>query len=141
MKKCPYCGAQYPDSSENCPVDHNQLVVAPGGAGVASRKQPAHAQLRIGAAGRWLIFAGVPCAVVALLFVCLEPGHLIERVVGEKALPYVLYFTPAVVVILGKVLYERVPKAAVIPYGVVGWVATASLLCWFFWFGPGALKL
>jgi hypothetical protein len=79
--------------------------------------------------------------LAALAFVCLEPHRLIEHAVGEKALPYVLFFAPVAIVILGWILYERFPKKAVVPSGIAGWLLAFALLCWFFWFGPGALKL
>jgi hypothetical protein len=57
--------------------------------------------------------------------------------VGEKALPYVIFFTPVIIGICGRVLYGYLPKRLVIPLGVTGWVIGLSLIYWYFWFGPG----
>ena len=95
---------------------------------------------RIGRPGQWLIFAGIPLAVVAILFAATKAHHDLEHAVGEKFLPYVLFFTPVVVVIVSKLLYDHFPKALVIPFGLVGWIFGLSVLYWFFWFGPGSLK-
>jgi len=87
---------------------------------------------------RWLIFGGIPAAMVSLLFVIFAPHGQIEHAVGETALPYVLFFTPVAVVIVAMILYPRFPKSLVIPCGIAGWAIHAALLCWYFWFGPGA---
>jgi hypothetical protein len=76
---------------------------------------------------------------MAALFVSFMPHP--ERFVSEAALPYVFVFTQVALIILGKLLYERVPRRLVIPIGVVGWLVTFSLLWWFFTFGPGGVKM
>jgi len=93
----------------------------------------------IGTGGRWLIFAGIPTAIVAVLFVFAEPHHTLEHAVGEKAFPYLLFFVPAAIVIACMVLYDHFPKQLVIPLGIIGWIVNFSVLCWFFWFGSGAI--
>jgi hypothetical protein len=95
---------------------------------------------KIGRAGRWLIFAGIPTAVVAVLVVStLHHGlNQIPQFVGEKAAPYIVFFTPVVIGFGGMFLYEHFPKRLVIPCGLVGWVIGFSLIYWYFWFGPGA---
>jgi hypothetical protein len=93
----------------------------------------------LGRSGRWLIFAGLPMMLVAVLFVCFENN--LERKVGTRAFPYFLYFTPLVILVAGQLVYEHLPKRLLIPLGVIGWIVTASVLCWFFWIGPGALKM
>jgi hypothetical protein len=96
---------------------------------------------RIGPAGRSLIFGGVPVAVLAVLLVStlrhgLEPG--LANAVGEKALPYVLIFTPLVIVFGGSMLHKYFPKQLVIPFEIIGWLVGLALMYWYFWFGPGA---
>jgi hypothetical protein len=66
----------------------------------------------------------------------LRDGHI--RGVSEPLLPYVVAGVPAAVMILSMVLYGHFPKRLVIPLGIVGWMIHVSVLCWFFWFGPGA---
>jgi hypothetical protein len=92
----------------------------------------------IGPAGLWLIFGGIPLAVLAIFFAVTEQHHALENAVGEKVFPYVLAGVPAVIMISGMVLYGHFPKRLVIPLGIVGWMIHISVLCWFFWFGPGA---
>ncbi|MEI6194986.1 MAG: hypothetical protein WCS42_11730 [Verrucomicrobiota bacterium] len=92
----------------------------------------------IGPAGRWLIFAGMPMAVWAVFFAISEPHHALEHAVGAKVFPFVLAGVPAAAMIGGMVLYGHFPKKLVIPLGIVGWIISVSVLCWFFWFGPGA---
>src|SRR5258706_5554314 len=95
----------------------------------------------IGPQGRWFIFFGIPVAILGVLLVTtlphgLEPG--LANAVGEKALPYVLFFTPVAVGIAALVLYKYVPKRLVIRLGIVGWIVGLLLIYWYFWFGPGA---
>lgn len=96
---------------------------------------------KIGPSGRWFIFCGVPVAGLAILIVStlrhgLEPG--LANAVGENALPYVVFFTPVAIGVMGMVLYEYFPKRLVIPVGVTGWIVGLILLYWYFWFGPAA---
>lgn len=93
----------------------------------------------IGPAGRWLIFAGVPIAIIAVLLAFTLRGGSI-RGVSEKALPYVVFFVPAAIIVGCRELYHRVPKRLIIPFGIIGWIIAVVLMCWFCWFGPGALK-
>jgi hypothetical protein len=94
----------------------------------------------IGPTSRWIIFSGLPMAAWAVFFAITEPHHVLEHAVGQKAFPYVLAGVPAAMIIAGMILYDHFPKPLVIPLGTAGWVITAAILCWFFWFGPGALK-
>lgn len=89
----------------------------------------------IGPAGRWIIFSGIIWLVVAIL-ICTSKSILI--IVGEKGLPYVIFFVPAVFGIVCMVFYNRFPKSLIIPIGIVGWILAISLLCWLNWFGPAA---
>ena len=94
----------------------------------------------IGPVGRWSIFFGIPVALLAILLVStLHHGlNQIPKIVGEAAAPYVVFFTPVIIGIVGMVLYEHFPKRLVIPLGIVGWIVGLSLIFWYFWFGPGA---
>ncbi len=92
----------------------------------------------IGPMGRWLIFSGIPMAISALFFVFTEPHHALERAVGEKWFPYILAGVPATLMIIGMAIYGHFPRRLIIPLGVVGWVISVTVLCWFFWFGPGS---
>src|SRR3954471_11806452 len=93
----------------------------------------------VGPADRWLIFAGVPAAVIAILLaVTLRHGNI--RGVSERSLPYVLLFVVPAIIMGGRELYHRLPKRLVIPFGIIGWIITFVVMCWFGWFGPGALK-
>jgi hypothetical protein len=95
------------------------------------------------ASGRWLIFAGIPTAFLAVMLVTTLPHGIepeLSNAVGEKALPYVVFFTPAVIGFGGLVLYEKFPKRLVLPFGIAGWVLGLSLIYWYFWFGPGAFS-
>jgi hypothetical protein len=90
----------------------------------------------IGPAGYWLIFAGVPIAIIAILTACtLRDGNI--RGVSEKFLPYVVFFVPLAIIVACKVLYDHFPKKLIIPFGIVGWIVAFSVMCWYFWFGPG----
>ena len=91
----------------------------------------------IGPAGRWLIFAGIPLAILAILLATtLHDGHI--RGVGENFLPYVVAGVPAIIMISAMALYDYFPKRLVIPFGIIGWIVNFSVLNCFFWFGPGA---
>jgi hypothetical protein len=94
----------------------------------------------IGPAGRWLIFSGVPMALLgALLTITLRHGLSgIANTFGQNAEPYILFFAPVVVCILGGVIYQRWPKRLVIPSGIIGWTIGLSLIYHYFWFGPGS---
>ena len=95
----------------------------------------------IGPGGRWMIFAGAPMFFVALLLAVTGKDLPLGGLVGDKA---AAYLTTAIVVaffVVAMVLYGRIPKPFVIPIGITGWVLTFVLSCWYFWFGPGALKM
>ena len=94
----------------------------------------------IGPPGRWLIFSGMPMAVCAVFFVIAERHHALEHAVGQKAFPWVFCGVIAAIIIGAMVLEEHFPKRLAVLCGAVGWLVTAAILCWFFWFGPGALK-
>ena len=94
---------------------------------------------RLGAAGPWLIFSGVPVGIMAALFALVARGGNL-RGVSEKALPYVLLLVPMAIIVGCRELYHRLPRRFVVPMGIAGWIITAVLMCWFFWFGPGALS-
>ena len=95
----------------------------------------------IGRAGHWLIFAGVPVAIAVALFVITESHHSLEHALGSKALPYVLFFGPAIIVVGSRLFYDQFTKGLPISIGICGWIIAFSLAFWFFWFGPGAFKV
>jgi len=91
----------------------------------------------IGPAGRWMIFAGAPSIAMAVV-TCAQDS--LNDAVGQRAFPYVGVGIVATSFVLSMVVYHRIPKRLIIPIGIVGWLLTFSLVCWYFWFGPGALK-
>ena len=95
-------------------------------------------QYGIGPVGRWLIFCGIPMSLWAIFFAFTEPHHKLEHAVGEKAFPYILVGVPSALMIGGMVLYSYFPKRFIFPVGIFGWVICVSVLCWFFWLGPGS---
>ena len=97
-----------------------------------SRKNP----YAISSAGRWLIFAGVPTTIAALFFMIED--RFLDRFISQNVSPYTDAIIPIAIVISCMVLYDRVPRRLVIPFGIAGWTLGLSLLYWYFWFGPGA---
>jgi|ERR1017187_371455 chromate transport protein ChrA len=91
---------------------------------------------KIGRAGRWLIFAGVPFAIIAVLFTMTIRS--LSEIVSESARPYVLFFVPVAIIISAWVLYRVFPKRLIIVCGIAGWIIGFSVMYWFFWVGPGA---
>jgi hypothetical protein len=94
----------------------------------------------IGPAGRSLIFGGIPVTILAVLLVSTLHHRLnqIPKIVGESAAPYVVFFTPVVIIFGSILLHEHLPKRLVIPLGITGWILGLSLIYWYFWFGPGS---
>ena len=92
----------------------------------------------IGPVGRWLIFSGIPMAMWAVFFAYTEPHHALEHAVGGKWFPFILVGVPAALMVMGMVFYDRFPKRLVVPLGIIGWIISIAILCWFFWFGPGS---
>jgi hypothetical protein len=92
----------------------------------------------IGPGGRWLLFAGVPVAIMAALVLATMRNGLI-RGVGETALPYVILLVTASIIMVCWSLFHRLPKRWLIPLGLIGWIFAFVSMCWYFWFGPGAL--
>jgi hypothetical protein len=147
MKHCTYCGKEYPDDVEVCQIDGQTLQLV---GARAPERQPSEVKSSwnkdmsdevVGKAGRWLIFAGIPSAIVAFFFVVGADGHALEHAVSGKLLPYILFFTPVAVVLGSRVIYDYFPRHLVFPFGIAGWIITFILLFWFFWFGPGVLKV
>ena len=89
----------------------------------------------IGRRGAMRIYGGLPVFVLALLFPAFEP---LAHTLGNTAAPYVALATILVVAGISLFLYDRIPPRLTIPLGLVGWVLTFTLACWYFWFGPGA---
>jgi hypothetical protein len=129
MKKCSYCGAEYPDDTVVCAVDQTSLQ-----SGVSTQNSDSEVKSsrhqHIGPAGYWLIFSGIPTAIAAILFVATERS--LDRIVGENALPYVLFFVPVLIIMVSRVLYDRFPKRLVIPLGIMGWMVNFATLFWFY---------
>jgi hypothetical protein len=92
----------------------------------------------LGPSGRWLIFGGIPMAIWAIFFAFTEPHHALEHTVGGKWFPYIVAGVPAILMVGAMAIYGRFPNWLVSPLGIVGWIVTVSVLCWFFWFGPGS---
>ena len=86
---------------------------------------------------RRMIFAGVPMSFLTVL-TCIAMSSQLEHVVGEKAVAYVVYGTIMLVAVLGMITYNVTPKRLILPLGIIGWLISASILCWYAWFGPGA---
>jgi len=142
MKRCPYCGQEYNDDVVDCPQDQNVLEVCfkPNNAEKASRPERA-VRLKVGAQGRWLIFSGVNVAVLGLLLqIGCRDGldHGLVKAIGEKALPYVLFFCPVTVVGIGYIVFKLLPQKIVFPLGIGGWIIGLLLIYEYFWFGPGS---
>jgi hypothetical protein len=87
----------------------------------------------VGSGGRFMIFSGAGMVFFALSLYFLKP---LERIAGEKALPYVIVGMVIVNLVLVAFFYDRCPKRLIIPIGVVGWVAAFLLLFLWNWFGP-----
>ena len=62
----------------------------------------------------------------------------IERISGEKALPYVIVGIVMAVILVDRYFYERCPRRLVIPIGVIGWLVTFLLLFLRNWYRGGA---
>jgi hypothetical protein len=86
--------------------------------------------------GRWLFFLGVPWLFGAVLTCTWRP---LLHIIGEKILPYFLFFAPVAVLVVCMVLYDRLPQRLIISAGIVCWILAFLLLFWYFWFGPGAI--
>jgi hypothetical protein len=99
-------------------------------------KKKKHSQ-NIDPATSWVIFAGIPIAIIAILLAStMRHGDI--RGVSEKALPYVLLFGSAAIIVGCRELYHHCPRRLIIPLGVSGWVIAVTVMCWYYWFGPGS---
>lgn len=139
MKKCSYCGKEYPDEATSCVIDGGQLeTFIPLGAprishkGVVSGDRKEHRQL-VGPEFYWICFLGVPWLFGAIL---LWTWDQVAHLVGRAAMPYIAYFAPVAVVVVCMVLYDRLPKRLLVGVGIPCWILTFTLLYWFFWFKP-----
>ena len=86
---------------------------------------------------RWVVFAGVPMAVNAVLFANFIDHHGDLRGVSEKAAPWVFALVELAVIVAGRELYHRLPQEKLVPLGIAGYIFMAMVLCWYFWIGPG----
>ena len=92
----------------------------------------------VGQGGRWMVFAGAPMFVVALLM-CRQ-GLPLENIIGKNKAAYATLGIVLVIFAVSMYLYGRIPRRLTTLIGIVGWLLTITLSCWYFWFGPGALK-
>ena len=63
------------------------------------------------------------------------------RIVGERALPYVLVLALMVIVGTSFYLYDRIPRRFILPIGLLGWMLLITFGCWYGWFGAGLRAL
>jgi hypothetical protein len=89
----------------------------------------------IGRRGAISIYGGIPMFLLVLLSPAFEP---LARTFGNTAAPCIFLASFLVFVGFSLFLYDRIPTRCVIPLGLVGWVLTFTLACWYCWFGPGA---
>ena len=87
---------------------------------------------RINEGARRMIFFGIPAVPIMLV-----PYLPLEHIFGERAYPYILFGAMGIIATLGMVGYNFIPKRLIVPLGIIGWLLTASILCWYGWFGPG----
>ncbi|MGA2748686.1 MAG: hypothetical protein ABSG59_07920 [Verrucomicrobiota bacterium] len=87
----------------------------------------------VGPGGRFIVFSGVGMVLIATSMYLLKP---LERVAGEKALPYVIVGMVIVNVVLVMFFYGRCPKRLVMPIGIIGWLTAFLLFFLWNWFGP-----
>lgn len=133
MKTCPYCGRANEQTLRYCIECGTEL---------SQTKGEVTSSTKLTGQGRWLIFCGTVVAAVGILLVtCCRHGLKdLPKFVGEKATPYVVYFTPAMLGIAAMVIYERIPKRLAFNLGIIGWFLGLGLIYWYFWFGPGAFS-
>ena len=79
----------------------------------------------VGPFGRYITFSGTGMVFMAVCEYLIKP---LERISGEKPLPYVILGLGAASVLATNILYERCPKRLIIPVGLAGWVFTFLLL-------------
>jgi EamA domain-containing membrane protein RarD len=75
---------------------------------------------------RRMIFAGVPVCILAALVLIDSVEHLIS----EKVWPYIFLVTVGIVTALGMVAYRATPKRLILPFGIIGWLISFSILFW-----------
>jgi hypothetical protein len=100
-------------------------------------------QKLIGRPGYWLIFAGIPWALISLIYVPIEAHGGLEhllRILGAKTYSYLLGACVLVIYVGAWVIYDKFPKTWIVCCGSDGWIVGFGLLYWFFWFGPGVWK-
>jgi hypothetical protein len=97
----------------------------------------------IGPQGRWIIFGGTGAAVLSSFDYLIDPldRAVDNHIISVTAFAYILVGVAGIILVATMILYNYCPKKLVIPLGVVGWIAAIILQNYYFWFGPGALKL
>jgi len=79
-----------------------------------------------------MIFFGVPvCVLTALVLIDSK-----EHIINEEFWPYILFGIGIIVTVLGMFVYNITPKRLILLLGIIGWLVSASILCWVGWFGP-----
>jgi hypothetical protein len=81
------------------------------------------------------IYFGFPVFVIALATPLFKR---LPRLFGESYFVYIILGIALAIIAASMVLYDRIPRRFIIPIGITGWLLTLSLVCWFFFFGPGA---
>jgi hypothetical protein len=81
------------------------------------------------------IYFGFPFFIIALATPFFK---WLPRLFGESYFVYVALGIALAIIAASMVLYDRIPKRFIIPIGIIGWLLTLSLICWFFFFGQGA---
>ena len=73
------------------------------------------------------------------ILVVLTLGDSLTHIVSLRVWPCVFLGLALVVVVLGLIAYNFIPKRLILPIGIIGWLVSFSILCWMLWFGPLAL--
>jgi len=92
----------------------------------------------VGKSGRYLIYIGVIWPVIGGI-TCLQDQ--IVAWCGDNALPYVAIGILIFSGVTAMSVYDRIPSRIATRIGFAGWFTGISLLYWYFWFGPGSLKM
>lgn len=131
MKRCPYCGAEYPDNVLVCETDQTPLESVTRKHEIVSENDKTRQPRMVSRRDSWLIFSGIPFSVLAIYSVMVGPSE--HQLVGQNAEPYVVFFVPALIVIIAMLVFNHFPKRLVVPLGIIGWIITFVIVCSYSW--------
>jgi hypothetical protein len=81
---------------------------------------------------RQMVYSGAILCVLGV-FTLIES---LTRIISLRVWPCAFLGLVFVVVVVGLIAYNYIPKRFIMPIGIIGWILAFSILAWMVWYNP-----